>query len=1082
MSTVEAPPAPAARNRPPRHRRGRGENRGNAAAGSDAPHNLDASLAMRPTSVAPGSTPTAAPASNSNRGNRGRRGGPGRGGRRGGAQPMVNGTRAFGGQLTSTASPPPASENGSLAADAPVFVPGQPVASRARAPQAPRQRRMSKSQAPDIATRTHEDIANRQYECVICTNEVLPNSKIWTCKDCWSVLHLSCVKKWSKNEVSTIQQRASENGELPPPRQWRCPGCNLPKQELPDTYKCWCEKEIEPRSVAGLPPHSCGQTCSKPRAGHCPHPCELVCHAGPCPPCSHMGPTLSCFCGKEESTRRCQDTNYDGGWTCGQICGDILPCGEHACQRPCHEGLCGSCEVLIDSRCFCGKEQKPVPCFEREDEQESQLDGDIWMGSFDCGAECRRPYDCGIPDHFCESTCHTQDPKPPHCPFSPDVVTHCPCGKTPLSTLLEEPRVNCSAPIPRCQEKCQKTLPCGHLCQDVCHQGACSACRQIVEILCLCGRTSSSTVCHQGQEEPPSCMRICRANLNCGRHECGEHCCPGEKKASERQAAKRKNRAANAASRDENIEAEHICLKVCGRPLKCGTHFCAELCHKGPCSSCLEAVFDEISCACGRTVLQPPQPCGTRPPECRFPCTRQRTCGHPTQNHPCHQDDQPCPPCTVQVDKPCVCGKKTMKYQPCWFTEVKCGLPCGKKLKCGIHFCQKLCHRVGQCEDSATPCTQACGRKKTVCEHTCTDPCHTPYPCKETTPCQAKTFVTCSCQHQKQAVRCLASKTSEGNSTKVLECNDECLRLQRNAKLAAALNIDPATHLDDHIPYSQETLDLFKASPKWCQQQEREFRVFAADEKERRLRFKPMQASQRAFIHALAEDFGLDSESQDPEPHRHVSIFKTPRFVSAPMKTLSQCIKIRAAPVAAVSESSSSAKALVANADPYNAYLLTEPRFGLTIDELHADLNPEFTAAGFYNFEISFLPSGDIVVKPLPAHYISHQKLDADLSNIKLNISKKVSSLNLAKDTNLCAIDSNLNVLRREDEGASGSGGWSQVAKGAGRKVAPVMKDVGVKSSFTVLGTKSAKKVKKEVSSEETVEDWEREVEGWADQ
>ena len=135
-----------------------------------------------------------------------------------------------------------------------MFVPGHPVIQRPRAPPASRARRMSKSQAPDIATRTHEDIANGQYECVICTNEVLPNSRIWTCKTCWSVLHLSCVKKWSKNEVSTHQQRAVDNGEIPPPRQWRCPGCNLPKGDLPNNYTCWCEKEVDPKSIAGLPP------------------------------------------------------------------------------------------------------------------------------------------------------------------------------------------------------------------------------------------------------------------------------------------------------------------------------------------------------------------------------------------------------------------------------------------------------------------------------------------------------------------------------------------------------------------------------------------------------------------------------------------------------------------------------------------------------------------------------------------------------------------------------------------------------------------------------------------------------------
>lgn len=198
MSSVE-PPAPAASNRPPRHRRGprRGAHRGGANTNTETHTEVPSpALALRPASVAPERNPGQTPG----RG-RGRGRGNGRGGRggRGGSQLMVNGQRAFGGQLTSAN---PAASEGSLAGDAPEFVPGQPVPARPRKQNPPR-RRMSKSQAPDIASRTHEDIANGQYECVICTNEVLPNSKIWTCKDCWSVLHISCVKKWSKNEVST---------------------------------------------------------------------------------------------------------------------------------------------------------------------------------------------------------------------------------------------------------------------------------------------------------------------------------------------------------------------------------------------------------------------------------------------------------------------------------------------------------------------------------------------------------------------------------------------------------------------------------------------------------------------------------------------------------------------------------------------------------------------------------------------------------------------------------------------------------------------------------------------------------------
>jgi transcriptional repressor NF-X1 len=124
-------------------------------------------------------------------------------------------------------------------------------------------------------------------------------------------------------------------------------------------------------------------------------------------------------------------------------------------------------------------------------------------------------------------------------------------------------------------------------------------------------------------------------------------------------------------------------LQLCGRTLKCGKHTCQALCHRGPCPSCLEAVFDEISCSCGRTVLQPPQPCGTRPPECRFECTKPQTCGHPIVQHQCHAEDVPCPKCPFLVEKSCICGKKSLQNQPCWFEEVRCGLPCGKELKCG---------------------------------------------------------------------------------------------------------------------------------------------------------------------------------------------------------------------------------------------------------------------------------------------------------------------------------------------------------------------------------------------------------------
>ena len=1023
--------------------------------------------------------------------------------------------REFGGRLTATEGTRPTSL---LQADAPEFRPGQQhqqrtvtsgkskaglEAHRNSNLRAPRVRRepVRKSNAPDIATRTHEDIVNGVYECPICTSEISRNSKVWSCKTCWTVFHLTCIKKWSQNDGSTLSRQRNEDEQLPSRRQWRCPGCNLPKDSQPSDYVCWCEKEIDPRFISGIPPHSCGQTCGKQRISpkRCPHPCDLLCHAGPCPPCTHLGPVQSCFCGKKSTSRRCVDTNYDSGWSCQDTCGDPMPCGEHTCTRPCHEGLCGACEVEIEAKCYCGKFEKFIPCCERGDEKQSQsslIDESgnqavrNWVGVFDCDGICDRLFDCG--KHRCEQTCHPQDLDQPRCPRSPNIVSRCPCGKTPLGDISEAPRGSCEDPIPGCQKECSKRLSCGHPCRLVCHLGPCIPCFRIVDIPCQCGRTEFTAICDQNRKELPQCIRICKATLNCGRHECGKRCCLGERKAAERQTFKRKLRPLGVTPRmvDEGFEAEHICTRLCGRNLKCGNHACPDLCHKGACGTCREAIFDDISCHCGRTVLQPPLPCGTTPPPCRFECERPKNCLHPQTSHNCHSDQELCPKCPFLTEKPCMCGKNTLKNQQCWLADVRCGEICGRKLKCGSHLCQKPCHRPGECEDSGRSCQQACGKSKKTCSHPCEEICHAPSSCREDKLCQNKMLITCDCQHLKQEVKCNASKAGEGNSKKSLKCDDECARLERNRKLALALNVDPKTHTDDHIPYSTATLTMFQEFVKWAQTQEREFRVFASDETEKRLRFKPMPPHQRAFIHSLAEDFGFDSESMDPEPHRHVFAFKTPKFVMAPMKTLADCVRIR---IAAANEAASLTMAetqrkLQASNEPFNAFLLTSPRFGLTLEELRVDCSSTLDSAPGLAFEISFLPSEQIVLKAqpaTPATSISPHSTEAILKSLKSSLTSTITTRHLAFSVHLCTLDLSLNILRRESE-SGGAGGWSQVAAKAavGPRSAPRQLAVGGKSSFTVLGSKvkDAKKRRKEEEAERerkemnVVDDWEEEI------
>ncbi|KAL8687189.1 MAG: hypothetical protein Q9224_005224 [Gallowayella concinna] len=347
-------------------------------------------------------------------------------------------------------------------------------------------------------------------------------------------------------------------------------------------------------------------------------------------------------------------------------------------------------------------------------------------------------------------------------------------------------------------------------------------------------------------------------------------------------------------------------------------------------------------------------------------------------------------------------------------------------------------------------------------------------------------LITCDCQHLKQEMKCSASKISEGNTKKCLSCDDECSRLERNRKLALALNIDPEAHKDDHVPYSIETLRCFRESSKWAQQQEREFRVFAADEAEKRLRFKPMPSHQRTFLHSLAEDFGFDSESMDPEPHRHVAVFKTPRFVMAPMKTLAECVRIRLNAEAVAASAIEEQRRIRSNNEAFNSFLLTHPRFGLTVEELRSELAAHLEATPGLAFDISFLPSEEIVIKARPASAsttISPTSIEAAVKTMKLAMANTISTKKFASSCQLCTLDPSLNILRRELDLSGTTDGWSRVAANAAApRSAPKQLGVGQKSVYTVLGSrlKEAKKKKEAIekakAEEPVVDDWEEEV------
>jgi transcriptional repressor NF-X1 len=403
-------------------------------------------------------------------------------------------------------------------------------------------------------------------------------------------------------------------------------------------------------------------------------------------------PPQTCFCGKESQLVKCAD--YDPellGWSCGQPCSTPLVCnaaeiamsdGEverHVCHKPCHQGPCLLCEIRETVPCFCGKHSKEISCSDKEFPKRSESETESWLGFYQCGEICARlvfsrksndrKFDCGI--HSCEKRCHEQDATSPVCPRSPERVKTCPCGKTPIGDLAS--RNACQDPIPHCEKPCEKPLPCGHRCQTTCHLEACPPCILPASAKCRCGQTNVNLLCYELGRKELLCEKICTSNKSCGRHHCGTQCCSGD----------------------------HLCTKVCGRPLKCGSHNCTVLCHRGPCPTCLEASFEPLICTCGRTELAPPIRCGTQPPSCQFQCIIEPACRHPKVVHTCHSPEEACPKCPYLVEKECMCGKRSVKNQPCFRAQagvVSCGMACGALMPCGFHRCRASWYAMHEME------------------------------------------------------------------------------------------------------------------------------------------------------------------------------------------------------------------------------------------------------------------------------------------------------------------------------------------------------------------------------------------------
>ncbi|XP_037652778.1 transcriptional repressor NF-X1 isoform X5 [Choloepus didactylus] len=353
-------------------------------------------------------------------------------------------------------------------------------------------------------------------------------------------------------------------------------------------------------------------------------------------------------------------------------------------------------------------------------------------------------------------------------------------------------------------------------------------------------------------------------------------------------------------------DKEHKCPLICGRKLRCGLHRCEEPCHRGNCQTCWQASFDELTCHCGASVIYPPVPCGTKPPECTQTCARVHECDHPVY-HSCHSEEK-CPPCTFLTQKWCMGRHELRSNIPCHLVDISCGLPCCAVLPCGMHKCQRLCHK-GEClRDEA--CKQPCTTPRADCGHPCMAPCHLSSPCPVTA-CKAKIELQCECGRRKEMMICseasstyqriaaisMASKITDmqlGDSVEIsnfitkkeihqarLECDEECSALERKKRLAEAFHIsddsDPFNVRSSGSKFSDSLKEDARKDLKFVSEVEKEMEALVeAVNKGKNIKkshcFPPMNRDHRRLIHDLAQVYGLESVSYDSEPKRNVVV------------------------------------------------------------------------------------------------------------------------------------------------------------------------------------------------------------------
>ncbi|KAJ3694945.1 hypothetical protein LUZ60_000322 [Juncus effusus] len=371
-----------------------------------------------------------------------------------------------------------------------------------------------------------------------CNNHKCPSPcHRGACSPCPLMVKISCICGETSFEVPC----GTEKNQKPPRCPKKCPISRLCRHKLQSRpHKCHYGA-CPPCRLVCWEQLSCGHSCKDKCHGPIPPPnpefslkptkkkTGRIIEAtpgSPCPPCKEIV-IVSCF-----GQHLCQERPFvcanKRQFSCNDLCGNALPCGNHYCTKPCH--------VL-----------------------ETNTESEFAEPCEDCNLPCQKAREAWC-SHACPLPCHVDE-----CPPCKSLVKRsCHCGSmkhvfecTYYNMLNNEEQLKARS----CGGPCHRKLPnCPHLCSEICHPGQCPSidlCAKKVTVRCACSTLKKEWICQDVlkvyRNSGRDLKEITRSQFGLGLIPCGTNC-KKEIKEVDSELHLRKTHE----SKSESLEVENV--------------------------------------------------------------------------------------------------------------------------------------------------------------------------------------------------------------------------------------------------------------------------------------------------------------------------------------------------------------------------------------------------------------------------------------------------------------------------------------------------------------------------------------------